>query len=56
MQYEIRYKYKGVIGTYFMSLVSEYKLSTQDVSYSARMEVAKFLGTKQFELISIHEV
>lgn len=56
MQYEIRYKYEGVIGTYFMPLFSEYELSTQDVSYSARMEVAKFLGTNQFELISIHKV
>ena len=56
MQYEIKYKYEGVKGTYYMPLVSEYKLSKQDVSYSARMEVAKFLGTNQFEIISIHKV
>ena len=56
MQYEIKNNYEGVIGTYYMSLVSEYKLSRQDVSYSARMAVEKFLGTSQFEIISIHAV
>jgi len=56
MQYEIKYKYEEVIRTYYMPLVSEYKLSKQDVSYSARMAVAKFFGTSQFEIISIHEV
>ena len=56
MQYEIKYKYEEVIGTYYMPLVSEYKLSKQDVSYSARMAVAKFLGTSQFEIISIQEM
>ena len=55
MQYEITYKYEGVIGTYYMPLVSEYKLLRQDISYSARMAVAKFLGTNQFEIISIHK-
>lgn len=56
MQYKIKYKYEGVIGTYYMSLVSENELSNQDLYYSARMEVAKFLGTNQFEIISIHKV
>ena len=56
MQYEIKYKYEGVIGTYYMPLISEYELSKQDVSYSARMAVAKFLGTNQFEIISIYDV
>jgi hypothetical protein len=56
MQYEIKYKYEEIIGTYYIPLVSEYELSEQDVSYSARMAVAKFLGTSQFEIISIHEV
>ena len=56
MQYEIKYKYEGVIGTYYIPLVSKYELSKQDVSYSARMAVAKFLGTNQFEIISIHDV
>ena len=55
MQYEIKYKYEGVIGTYYMPLVSEYELSKIDVSYSAYMAVAKFLGTNQFDIISIHE-
>ncbi len=27
MQYEIKYKYEGIIGTYYMPLVSEYELS-----------------------------
>jgi len=31
MQYEIKYKYEGVIGTYYMPLVSEYELSKQDI-------------------------
>ena len=56
MQYEIKYKYESVIGSYYMPLVSEYKLSMQDVLYSARMAVAKFLGTNQFEIISIQDV
>ena len=53
MQYEIKYIYEGVIGTYYMPLISDYELSKQDVSYSARMAVAKFLGTFQFDIISI---
>lgn len=56
MQYEIKYKYEGVIGTYYMPLISEYELSKQDVTYSARMAVTKFLGTSHFEIISIHAV
>lgn len=56
MQYEIKYKYEGVIGTYYMPLISEFELSKQDITYSARMAVAKFLGTSQFEIISIHVV
>ena len=56
MKYEIKYNYEGVIGTYYMSLVPEYKLSRQDVSYSARLDVEKFLGTCQFDIISIHKV
>ena len=55
MQYEIKYKYKGVIGTYYMPLITGYELSKQDVSYSAYMAVAKFLGTSQFDIISIHK-
>lgn len=53
MQYEIKFKYKGVIGTYYMPLVSECELLKQDISYSAFMAVAKFLGTNQFDIISI---
>ena len=56
MQYEIKYKYEGVTGTYYMPLISEFELSKQDITNSARMAVAKFLGTSQFELISIHAV
>ena len=56
MQYEIKYKYESVIGTYYMPLISEFELSKQDITYSARMDVAKFLGTSQFEIISIHAV
>ena len=56
MQYEIKYKYEGVLCTYYMPLISEYGLSEQDITYSARMAVAKFLGTSQFEIISIHKV
>lgn len=55
MQYEIKYKYEGVLGTYYMPLVSECEILKQDVSYSAYMAVAKFLGTDQFDIISIHE-
>lgn len=56
MQYEIIYKYEEVIGTYYMTFVSEYELSKHEVSYSAHKEVAKFLGTNQFEIISIHNI
>lgn len=55
MQYEIIYKYEDVIGTYYMPLFSDYELSEQDVVYSARKTVARFLGTNQFKIISIHK-
>jgi hypothetical protein len=55
MQYEIKFKYEGVIGTYYMPLVSKYELSKQEITYSARMIVAKFLGIGQFDIISIRE-
>lgn len=54
MQYEIKYKYEGGIGTYYMSLIAARKLLAEDITYSARMAVAKFLGTSLFEIISIH--
>ena len=56
MQYEIKYKYEGVIGTCYMPLVSDYELSNEDVSYSAHIAVAKFLGINKFEIISIRDV
>ena len=56
MQYEIKYEHEGIIGTYYMPLISEFELSKQDITYSARMAVAKFLGTSQFEIISIHKI
>ena len=52
-QYEIKYIIKGVTGTYYMPLVSEYDLSLQDIFYSARMELTKFLGTGEFTIVSI---
>ena len=55
MQYEIKYKYEGVIGTYYMPLIAEQDLLAEDLLYSARMAVGKFLGTNQFEVISIHK-
>lgn len=55
MQYEIKYKYEGAIGTYYMPLIAEQELLTEDILYSAKMAVAKFLGTSQFEIISIRE-
>lgn len=56
MQYEIKYKFEGVIGTYYMPLTAEQDLMAEDIEYSARKAVAKLLGTNQFEIISIHEV
>lgn len=56
MQYEIKYKYEGVIGTYYMPLITEQDLKAEDIVYSARMAVAKFLGTSQFVIISVHDV
>ena len=55
MQYEIKFKYEDVIGTYYMPLIAEQDLMADDIVYSARMAVAKFLGTSQFEIISIHK-
>lgn len=56
MQYEIKYKFEGGIGTYYMPLIAEQDLMAEDIEYSARKTVAKLLGTNQFEIISIHEV
>lgn len=58
-QYKIKYLFEGVPGTYCMSLINEYDdyiLSQQDVRYSARMELTKYLGTGQFTILSITEV
>lgn len=58
-QYKIEYLFEGVIRYYYMSLLKkydEYDLSQQDVRYSARMELTKFLGTWQFTILSIIEV
>ena len=55
MQYKIKYKYEGVTGTYYMSLIAEQDLLAEDIVYTARMSVAKFLGTSQVEIISIHK-
>ena len=54
MQYEIKYKFEGVIGTYYMPLTAEQDLLAEDFKYSARKAVAKFLGTNQFEILSIN--
>ena len=54
MQYEIKYKFEGVIGTYYMPLIAEQDLLPEDIKYSARKAVAKFLGTNQFEMLSIN--
>ena len=55
MQYEIKYKFEGGIGTYYMPLIAEQDLLAEDIEYSARKAVAKLLGTNQFEIISIHK-
>jgi hypothetical protein len=57
-QYKIKYLFDNVTGTYYMSMFNEsdYILSQNDISYSARTELAKFLGTEQFTIISITEV
>ena len=54
MQYEIKYRYGGVIGTYYMPLIAEQDLLAEDIKYSARKTVAKFLGTNQFEILCIN--
>ena len=45
MQYEIKYNYQGAIGTLYMPLIDEQQLLKEDIVYSARIAVAKFLGT-----------
>ena len=46
MQYEIKYNYQGAIGTLYMPLIAEQQLLKEDIVYSARIAVAKFLGTR----------
>lgn len=55
MQYEFKYKYEGVTGTYYMPLIAEQELLAEDIIYSAKMAIAKFLKTSHFEIISIHK-
>ena len=55
MQYKIKYKYEGVTSSYYMPLITEQDLMAEDIVYSTQMAVAKFLGTSQFEIISIHK-
>lgn len=56
MQYEIKYNYQGAIGTLYMPLFANQELLAEDIRYSAKKAVAKFLRTSQFEIISIREV
>ena len=55
MQYEIKYNYQETIGTLYMPLIGEQDLMAEDIVYSARKTVAKFLGTSRFKIISIQE-
>ena len=55
MQYEIKYNYQGAIGTLYMPLIAEQQLLKEDIVYSARKTVAKFLGTSRFKIISINK-
>ena len=58
-QYKINYIFEGVTSTYYMSLrnkYDDYNLSHKDISYSARMELTKFLRTGQFTILSIIEI
>ena len=54
MQYEIKYKFEGGIGTYYMPLITEQDILAEDIKYSARLAVAEFLGTNQFKILSIN--
>lgn len=53
MQYNIKYKNADVIDTYYMPLIAEKNLLAEDIVYSARMIVAKFLGMSPFKIIAI---
>ena len=55
MEYEIIFRHNGVIGVYYMPLVAEQEIIEEDILYSARITVAKLLGTNQFEIISVHK-
>ena len=55
MQYEIKYNYQGAIGTLYMPLIGKQDLMAEDIVYSTRKTVAKFLGTSQFKIISIQK-
>lgn len=50
MQYEIKYLFNGVRGTYYVTFEGG-NLYRQDVEYSIRQSVARHLGSNQFEII-----
>ena len=45
IQYEIKFKYQGVIGTYYMPLIAEQNLIKLEDNYSAHVTIAIYLGT-----------
>lgn len=51
MQYEVKYLFNGVRGTYYVTFEGD-NLFRQDVKYSIRQSVARYLGSYQFEIIS----
>lgn len=55
MEYEIKFRHNEVFGVYYMPLVAEQEIIEEDILYSARITVAKLLGTNQFEIISVHK-
>ena len=50
MQYEVRYVFNGIKGTYYVTFDSD-SLQRVDIEYSIRQSVARFLGSSQFDII-----
>lgn len=55
MQYEVKYLFKGVRGTYYVTFDRDVLLR-QDIDYSIRQSIMNHLGSNQFEIISYSRV
>lgn len=55
MQYEVKYLFNGIRGTYDVTFKGD-NLYRQDVEYSIRQSVALYLGSNEFDILSYCKV